>query len=299
MRSIIAAAAAAGALGFAAPALADHHGSGDHSKMDHSKMDHSKMDHSAHSPAQHALMMVLADPRRADDAARDTYRNPAETLAFFQITPTQTVAEYGPGGGWYTKVLAPYLAAEGQYIAIDGDSDTRSFPNAEAEERTRSWPTRFPAAAAEMTGVDAAKIMAFESDEAPEGVAGTVDRVVIFRSIHGLLNGTRADSELRNIRAMLADDGMVGVVQHRAKADQSYAMTNGSRGYLKQADVIKLFELNGFELVDSSEVNANPLDTADHPRGVWEMPPVWTTKREELKDLGESDRMTLLFKKAD
>ncbi|GAA4641516.1 class I SAM-dependent methyltransferase [Pontixanthobacter gangjinensis] len=302
MRSIFAAAAVAATLGLSGPALADHHGTADHSKMDHSKMDHSKMDHSAHSPSKHALMMVLANEARADDSARDKYRNPAETLEFFQVEPDQTVVEYGPGGGWYTRVLAPYLADAGQYIAIDGDSDARSYPNPEAEERTRSWPQRFPVAAAEWSGIDAAKIMAFESDEVSEDVAGTIDRALIFRSIHGLLNGNRADSELRNIRAMLAEDGMVGVVQHRAKADQSYDMTKGSRGYLKQADVIKLFEINGFKLVDTSEINANPNDPADWEGGVWTLPPVLRygdEDRAKYEAVGESDRMTLLFKKAD
>ena len=81
------------------------------------------------------LADVLADPRRDDDRARDRYRNPAATLEFFQVEPTHTVAEWGPGGGWYTRVLAPYVMPQGTYIALNGDSDARTYPNAEAEQR--------------------------------------------------------------------------------------------------------------------------------------------------------------------
>ncbi len=91
---------------------------------------------------------------------------------------------------------------------------------------------------------------------------------------------------------------MIGIVQHRAKADAPWSYANGTAGYMKQQDVVDFMRLNGFELVGASEVNANPKDTADHKDGVWEMPPVLATKREDLKGLGESDRMTLLFKKA-
>ncbi len=249
-----------------------------------------------------SLEDVLAMDMRADDAPRDEYRNPAETLAFFQVEPDMTVVEYGPGSGWYTRVLAPWVAPQGTYIAVDGDTDQRSFSSRTQEGRAKSWPETFPAMAAEWTGMDADSIVAFESDEAPEGVAGTVDRVLIFRSIHGLLNGARADSELRNLRALLADDGMVGVVQHRADADAPWSYANGANGYLRQDDVVALFTLNGFELVDSSEVNANPDDPANWEGGVWTLPPVLRygdEDRARYEAIGESDRMTLLFKKAD
>ena len=287
MRSFLTATAALAALAVSGPALADGH---------------KNMDHSEHSASQHALMMALEHEGRTEDSGRDEYRNPAETLGFFQVEPTHTVVEYGPGGGWYTRLLLPYLAETGQYVAIDGDSDLRTYRNRAAEGRTKSWPERFPGVASEWTGVDADKVKAYESDEMPEEMLGTVDRVLIFRSIHGLLNGARADAELRSLRAMLSDDGMVGVVQHRAKADHPYAMTMGTRGYLKQADVIKLFELNGFTLAGSSEINANPNDPADWEGGVWTLPPVLRygdEDRAKYEAVGESDRMTLLFKKAD
>ncbi|WP_109356715.1 class I SAM-dependent methyltransferase [Sphingorhabdus sp. EL138] len=246
------------------------------------------------------LMAVINHDRRKDDKARDIYRNPAKTLAFFQVKPTHTVAEYGPGGGWYTRILLPYLSANGKYVAVNGNSDSINFTSRAREGRSKSWPERFPDAASGWTGIPADQIAAFESDEVPDEMKGKIDRVVIFRSLHGMLNGKRADSELRALRDILADDGMIGVVQHRANADASYAMSNGTKGYLKQDSVIALFELNGFELVASSEINANPKDTKDYEKGVWTLPPVLTNKdqdRAKYQAIGESDRMTLLFKK--
>lgn len=281
MKKLLMASAALAMLGMAVPAAAKHHEEG-----------------AAMTDA--GLQALLSHERRADDKARDAYRHPAETLAFFGVKPGQTVVEYGPGGGWYTRVLAPYLATSGQYIAINADSSDSSFPDRAREARTKGWPESFPATAAKWTGVDAGKILAFESDELPDDMKGKVDRILIFRSLHGMLNGNRADSELRALRDMLAEDGMVGIVQHRAKDDASYAMSNGTKGYLKQASVVALFELNGFELVSESEINANPADTSDYDRGVWTLPPVLAlgdADKAKYEAIGESDRMTLLFKK--
>ncbi|MEM1133294.1 MAG: hypothetical protein AAGH53_10180 [Pseudomonadota bacterium] len=247
-----------------------------------------------------ALDTAMAAPVRDKDRARDQYRHPVETLAFFQVTPEQTVVEYAPGGGWYTRLLAPYIGQSGRYIAINADTEGRSFRNRASEARAKGWTENFPERVAEWTGMEAEKVLAFESDEVPEDIAGTIDRVLIFRSIHGLLNGNRADSELRAIHAMLSDDGMVGVVQHRAKADAPHAVSSGPRGYVKQDYVVKLFELNGFELVDSSEINANPKDPANWEGGVWTLPPILRfgdEDRERYLAIGESDRMTLLFRK--
>lgn len=248
------------------------------------------------------LSAVVTHERRSGDKVRDAYRNPEQTLTFFGVKPDQTVVEYGPGGGWYTRILLPYLAGSGQYVAINGDSSSDTFSDRAREARAKGWPERFPEVAAQWTGVAADKIMAFESDELPDAMKGTVDRILIFRSLHGMLNGNRADSELRALRGMLADDGMVGVVQHRAKSDAPYAMSNGSKGYLKQDSVVALFELNGFELVSESEINANTRDTSDYEGGVWTLPPVLSQgdkDKAKYEAIGESDRMTLLFKKRD
>ena len=240
------------------------------------------------------LAEALAHDRRADDRARDQYRHPAETLAFFQIEDTMTVVEYGPGGGWYTRILAPWISPHGRYIAFQRPSDPR--------EDGTTWPQRFTSAVVEAGWAEEGYVTAVESNAIPDDVAGSVDRVLIFRSLHGMLNGNVADQELRAIRSLLADDGMVGVVQHRAPEGESYANSNGSRGYLRQSDVVRLFEMNGFELYAQSEINANTDDPADYPRGVWTLPPTFALgdeNRAGYAAIGESDRMTLLFRKRD
>ncbi|MDJ0642892.1 MAG: hypothetical protein QNJ15_08745 [Erythrobacter sp.] len=252
------------------------------------------------------LAEVLAHERRDDDRARDQYRRPTETLSFFQIEPTMTVAEYGPGGGWYTRVLAPYLMPAGGYIAFNQDSDGREYRDRAQEARSKGWTERFKSGIAEAMGVESDSVMAFETDEMPEDVAGTVDRVVIFRSMHGLNIGNRADDVLKAARMMLKDDGMVGVVQHRAPDGASYDDYGArQRGYMRKQDVIAIFAANGFELVAESEINANPNDPANWEGGVWTLPPSLGFGRQSEEEMarhraiGESDRMTLLFKKAD
>ena len=251
------------------------------------------------------LEEVLAHERRDGDRARDQYRNPAETLAFFGVEPGMTVAEFSPGGGWYTRVLAPLLMPAGKYIAFNTDSSGQAYRNRAQEARALAWTETFKSTVAEGMGVEASAVTAFEIDEMPEDVAGTVDRVLIFRSMHGLNIGNNADDVLKAARVMLKDDGMVGVVQHRAPEGASYDDYGArQRGYMRKQDVIAIFEANGFELAGESEVNANPNDPANWENGVWTLPPVLATgandpKRSEYIAIGESDRMTLLFKKAD
>ena len=246
---------------------------------------------------------VLSSEARDGDRNRDQYRNPAETLDFFGVEPGMTVAEFGPGGGWYTRVLAPYLSQTGRYIAFQPDSDGATYRDRAQEVRAKGWTERFAAAVSEMAGVKGANVSAFEIDEMPEEVAGTVDRVLIFRSMHGLNIGNQADTVLKAARMMLKDDGMVGVVQHRAPEGASYDDYGArQRGYMRTQDVVAIFNAAGFELSDSSEINANPNDPANWEGGVWMMPPTLAgddAMDARTRNLGESDRMTLLFRKAD
>ena len=253
----------------------------------------------------HTMTMaeVLAAQVRDGDRARDQFRHPAETLAFFGVEPTMTVAEFAPGGGWYTRVLAPYLAPAGTYVAFNTDSDGGTYRDRAQEVRAKGWTETFKQTIAQLTGKDAATAKAFEIDEMPDDMAGTVDRVLIFRSMHGLNNANEADTVLKAARRMLKDDGMVGVVQHRAPKGASYDDYGArQRGYMRTEDVVAIFAANGFELAGTSEINANPKDPANWEGGVWMMPPTLAgddAMDARTRDLGESDRMTLLFKKAD
>ncbi|WP_370177780.1 class I SAM-dependent methyltransferase [Alteriqipengyuania sp.] len=269
-------------LAFATPALADTDTGG-----------------AGYTPELHdhhpALKAAVASAARDDDRARDQYRHPFETLDFFGVRPDMTVAEYAPGGGWYTRVIAPYVGQDGQYIGLNfgpGGGVPESM-----NDRLTAFPATFGAQVIEQTGIPAENVSAFIATQVPEDVNGTVDRVLIIRMLHNMMRWGIADTEIMAIREMLADDGMVGIVQHRAPEGQPYDMTDGNRGYLRQSDVIAFMQAYGFELAGMSDVNANPADTADWERGVWELPPTLGTKREELREIGESDRMTLLFRK--
>ncbi|MBA4046560.1 MAG: methyltransferase [Erythrobacter sp.] len=301
MKKLILALATASGLAIAAPALADHHGG----KEDKPMMDKGMM-HKDMSPDEMSAMFLkhhgealsgaINHPSRADDKARDVHRHPAETLAFFHVEPNAKVGEYAPGGGWYSRLLGHYLGGEGQLVGLYANPLTASSDPAR-QQRLRDSAAGFGAEVAGYTGLPADKFSGITLDNL-EGHKGTFDRILVIRAMHNILRAGTADTELRAMRELLKDDGMLGIVQHRAKADAPWSYANGTRGYLRQQDVIDFMRINGFEFVGASEVNANPKDTADHKEGVWEMPPVLATKREDLKGLGESDRMTLLFKKA-
>ncbi|MEO9969797.1 MAG: hypothetical protein ABJG15_08235 [Hyphomonadaceae bacterium] len=223
--------------------------------------------------------------------ARDGARNPAATLAFFGVDADETVVEISPGGGWYTEVIAPYLnAGGGKYIAA-----TRG--NA---ERDAAFIEKF--GDADVFGTVNVGVLG------GEGIAdGSVDTVLTFRNIHNWMGGGTEAEVFANAYAALKPGGVFGVIEHRlpSSAEQD---PQGGAGYVHQDYAIALGEAAGFELAGTSEINANPADTADHPFGVWTLPPASYGTRDgvELPEgfdnakyvaIGESDRFTLKFVK--
>lgn len=284
MRILFAAACALAA--FATPATAQDHSGHDMGSHAGSMA----MDHAHHA----ALTRALAMENRAEDRARDQYRHPFETLDFFEVKPGMTVVDYMPASGWYTRVLVPYLGAQGRYVGLTPD------PAAADGERFANYFAKLPGDFETARGgwnLSGAPISTYASQDLPEELKGQVDRVLVFREMHNLMRSGVLYTELMRMRGLLKDDGMLGIVQHRAKSDAPGDYTTGANGYLRQEDVIALVEAHGFELVGMSDINANPQDTADHEGGVWQMPPSWGGKKPELENIGESDRMTLLFRK--
>lgn len=255
---------------------------------------------SAHHEEKGAATDLMNAPYRAEDKTRDAFRHPVQTLRFFGITPEMTVAEYGPGGGWYTRILAPYVAGKGTYLALGADVERyHAGQDAERNAERKKFPMTFPAKVTEWTGVSGDSVAAVEVDEAPDW-AEKVDAIVTFRGFHGLSRKNLTDETLRHFYGLLKAGGVVGIVQHRAPEDHAYGMSRGNQGYLKQSEVIAMFESQGFDLVGTSEVNANPNDSADWEKGVWTLPPTLTngdTDKAKYIEIGESDRMTLLFRK--
>ncbi len=244
------------------------------------------------APAQAAsLTEVLAGPQRGEaNKARDVYRNPAETLAFFGVKPGMTVVEISPGGGWYSEILAPMLEGNGTYIAAAGNP-------AASENAAKS----VAAYKEKLTGyAPSAKVGVFGKGSydaiAPEGSA---DAVLTFRNVHNWHMGGYGPDAFKAFYKVLKKGGTLGVVDHRLPEDRPDADMTSS-GYMKVSAVRQMAEAAGFKLVASSEVNANAKDTKDYPGGVWTLPPTFAKKDEDrakFAAIGESDRFTLKFVK--
>ncbi len=240
------------------------------------------------------LGAIEASTRTAANVARDRYRHPYETLQFFGVRPNDTVVEIWPGGGWYTEILAPYvLQGGGTYYAAAMNDNMMNGVRRMREANPSLYG-----------GIRLATFPAFDAGQAriPDGSA---DVVLTFRNVHNWIMGYQRDNEpygeeaFRQIYAMLRPGGTLGVVDHRLP-EGADAERERSSGYVKVSTVRRLAEAAGFRLVESSEINANPRDTADWPRGVWTLPPVLRLgdqDRERYLAIGESDRMTLRFVK--
>jgi len=226
------------------------------------------------------------------NVARDRYRHPAETLAFFGVQPAQTVIEITPSAGWYSELLAPYLRDAGTYVAASASA----APDSGAGKRNATLKAKF---AANPARYDRVQWQDFDGKAPVLGAVGSADAVLTFRNVHNWVAGGSADAYFQAFFAALKPGGVLGVVEHRAKPGTDLETMKKS-GYMTEALVIDLATRAGFVLEARSEVNANPKDDTDHPNGVWTLPPV---NRHDAADdamykaIGESDRMTLRFRK--
>lgn len=224
--------------------------------------------------------------------ARDRFRHPAETLAFFGVRPTQTVIEITPSAGWYSELLAPYLREAGSYVAASASA----APESGGGKRNATLKAKF---AADPARYDRVAWQDFDGSAPVLGAADSADTVLTFRNVHNWVAAGAADAYFKSFFAALKPGGVLGVVEHRAKPGTDLDTMKKS-GYLTEALVIDLATRAGFVLETRSEVNANPKDGTDHPNGVWTLPPV---NRHDAADaakyqaIGESDRMTLRFRK--
>ena len=238
---------------------------------------------------------VLTGAHRSDkNKARDAFRNPAETLAFFGLEPDMTVVEIWPGGGWYMEVIAPYVAADGAYIAAGFD---RSAESDYVKRATQAMIDKVEANPELYGQVTVTELSREKFDIAPPESA---DMILTFRNVHNWMDGS--ENVHRTFAALykaLKPGGILGVVEHRA-SDAEEQDPKAASGYVREDYVIMVAEAAGFELVDRSDLNANPKDTRDHPKGVWTLPPSFRLgdeDREKYQAIGESDRMTLKFRK--
>lgn len=242
---------------------------------------------------------VLAGSHRSDaNKARDPYRHPKQTLEFFGIKPDMQVIEITPGGGWYTEVLGPWLGSHGSLTAAVVDPASASSDGAK-NYYTKSNAEFAAKLAADPKNYAGVKTVAFQMGAAKFGDPGSADAVLTFRNVHNW-TAAKADADMFNgFFNVLKAGGVLGVVEHRAAKGTS-AEASAKSGYIAQDYVVKLATDAGFVLEAESEINANPKDTKDHPKGVWTLPPNFALgdkDREKYAEMGESDRMTLRFRK--
>ena len=243
--------------------------------------------------------------RTPEYSARDAYRHPVEVLRFFGVQPDSTVVEIWPSGGWWTEILAPALRDEGVYYAAGFALSAQRTP-----EYRRNAQQRFAEKLAAAPDLYGAAIVTELSIPEQTTIAppGSADFVLTFRNVHNWLNGDYAADMFEVMARALRPGGILGLVTHRAPEGRSIEDMKES-GYVTEALVIEMAEAAGLSLDGSSEVDANPRDTKDHPAGVWTLPPSLAHCRDmpegEERDaceahyraIGESDRMTLKFRK--
>ena len=245
---------------------------------------------------------VGGDWRSSADRARDMWRHPIESLKFWELKPGQTVVEFWPGAGWYTEILAPFLASTNGKLyaaALQAEpGDPAAAEVVEAYRRKLSEKSRI---------YGAVEITAFGPSSSPVAPAGSADLVLFLRNVHNWMAAGIAEKAFKDALAALKPGGILGVEEHRGEAGRIQDVL-AADGYVQEAYVVQLAQEAGFILAGSSEINANPKDTKDHPFGVWTLPPTRLSSprgepAEEGFDhakydaIGESDRMTLKFMK--
>ena len=240
------------------------------------------------------LDTILAGAWRSDaNKARDQYRHPKETLAFFGVKAGQTLIEITPGGGWYTEILAPLMKGNGNYIAAIAKPKKAESEDARDQSGLQKKFADDPAEYGD------AKIVEFDGQAPSFGPPNSADVVVTFRNVHNWAKAGTAPQMFKAFFDVLKPNGVLGVVDHRA-ADGAQLDKVIDTGYLPTDYVIKLATDAGFKLKAQSEINANPKDTKDYEKGVWTLPPTYELKdkdHDKYAAIGESDRMTLKFVK--
>ncbi|MGF1462913.1 MAG: class I SAM-dependent methyltransferase [Maricaulaceae bacterium] len=274
-----------GALAIFAPLALAHHGAeGGHA-----------VDGLDPTTAEKIDAALAGDHRSDSNKARDAYRNPKETLAFFGLRSDMSVVEISPGGGWYSEILGPVLAEDGVLYAAQYDiNNTRApfFRGAVATFLTKLVENPDVYASTKITTFDPPTPL---TEAAPE----PVDMVLSFRNVHNWMGGGFEADAFQAFYDILKPGGVLGVVEHRLPEDRDQP-ERARTGYVKESLTIEMAEAAGFEFVAASDVNNNPADTADHPRGVWTLAPTLAMGDETpdgIREIGESDRYTLKFVK--
>ncbi len=225
---------------------------------------------------------IAGAQRSPFNRARDPYRHPKETLAFFGVTKEKHVIELWPGGGWYTEILAPLLRDSGKLGVAPVDADF--------EKKLAAAPLLYGK-------VD--RVHVAPSNDFALGADESADVVLTFRNVHNWIQGGFAPKVFAAAFKVLKHGGVLGVEEHRGDPGID-EKTIKETGYVPEQTVIELAQAAGFKQGGKSDINANAKDDHKHESGVWALPPVLANKakdRDKYLAIGESDRMTLKFTK--
>lgn len=238
---------------------------------------------------------LVADHRTPTYVERDQFRHPKETLLFFGLDPEQSVVEVTPGFGWYAEILAPILRDSGQYYYTSYTLHDDINPYfVKVEKAFKEKMDLNPDIYSKLNWIH------FDPNQPEFAPNGPVDMVLTFRNVHNWAKAGTAESMFSGFARALKPGGILGLVEHRAKPGTSLDDQIRS-GYMTVDYVVQMAEAAGFRLDASSEINANPKDTTDHPGGVWNLLPnlrnIADEDKEAISAIGESDRMTLRFVK--
>jgi len=254
-------------------------------------------------PPEGSLAWAIAGGWRGEERSRDEWRHPFETLRFFDLQPKMTVVDFWPGSGWYTEILAPYLARNGgKYVAVNfqaglGNDPAQARMVTAYEERYKANPRLY----GEIEYSD------FGPTSGPVAEANSADLVLFMSRLHYWMAAGIAEKAFADAYSVLRPGATLGIEQHRLSAEDDQDPI-AATGYVQEAYVRQLAAEAGFIFVSASEINANERDDRDHPFGVDTLPPMRLTApqgqpadpdfdRTEYDEIGESDRMTLKFRK--
>lgn len=248
-----------------------------------------------HGASQLTLEQILeGDHRSAANIVRNESRHPVETLEFFGLHPDMTLIEIGPSGGWYTEILAPYMRDQGRYFGAHFSPNSPTAYHRRSlesfEEKIRQRPDIYGKATVRHL---------LPPNEMVIGPADGADMALTFRNVHNWIMAGLEHEYFEAFHAALKPGGILGVVEHRAKPGSDMNVME-TTGYVTEAYVKEIAAAAGFEFIGSSEINANPKDSKEHPEGVWTLPPEFRmgdVDRDKYAAIGESDRMTLKFRK--
>ena len=217
---------------------------------------------------------MASEVRTERDIERDRNRMPVETLRFFGLRDDMRIVELLPGGGWYTKLLAPVMAENGEFfVALGTGRVEKTLAGEKGFENIK-----IVARDAKVYRPEGSRFYALELDGL--GV-NDADMVLTFRNYHNFAAEGRAAMNKAAYKA-LKPGGIYAVVDHSRR--QMEADSDENRRRVDPVLVIKEIQAAGFELVDFSTLHFRPDDELRYEVG-----------RKTVT--GNTDRFTLKFRK--